>query len=231
MQKPYKIYIIQNFLNNKIYIGQTSSTLSHRFSQHKYKKYKKCIYLFNAFEKYGRENFRIELLMGNLDLEEANFWECYYIEIFDSKNRNRGYNLMDGGSSGKHSPETIEKIKKIQGSPEMRQRKREKLLGEKSPNFGKKGKDAHAYGRKHTEDELEKMRGRKVSEDEKRNLSESHIGEKNQMAKHTNEEIISLKEEAKTWKLSKKALAKKYNMSYGVMKNILNGSRWKTVNP
>ena len=227
--KCYKIYILQNNINKKVYIGQTSTTLKSRFVKHRCLTNKKNLHLHNAFNKYGRENFSIELLMDNLDLERANFWEDYYINIFDSRNRERGYNIKEGGSNGKHSQETIEKIKKVQGTPEIRKRKSERLLNSGSPNFGKKGKLSPCFGRKHTEEELEKMRGRIFSEEALKKIGEAHAGENNKLAKHTNEEIIALKIEAKTWTASKKSLAAKYNMSYRALQKILNGSRWKSI--
>ena len=228
-EKDYKIYIIQNHINKKIYIGQTSGTIGHRFSQHKYKKHNKHSHLYNAFDKYGRDQFYIELLMKDLNLEQANFWEEYYIKIFDSCNRERGYNIMKGGENRKLSFETIEKIKKFQGSPEIRKIKSERHSGANSFLFGKKGKDAPSFGRKHTEEELEKMRGRVFSEEALKRISEAHAGENNKKAKHTKEEIIALKIEAKFWHGLKKDLAARYNMSYRAMQKILNGSRWKSI--
>lgn len=55
-----KIYRITNLVNNKIYIGQTIRDLKVRFKQHCYKK--GCTYLHNAILKYGKENFKIELI-------------------------------------------------------------------------------------------------------------------------------------------------------------------------
>lgn len=91
------IYIIKNKINDKVYIGQTTSNLKTRFSQHCKKStinnrhYK----IYNAIKKYGRDNFYIELLENNIPLVELNEKEIEYIEKYDSfKN---GYNSTKGG--------------------------------------------------------------------------------------------------------------------------------------
>lgn len=77
------IYKITNNINNKIYIGQTWSSIKQRFSEHSYAPKRCKTHLANAFRKYGSKEFNIEL----------------------------GYNLNEGGSYGKHSPESIEKTR------------------------------------------------------------------------------------------------------------------------
>ena len=215
-EKIYKIYILQNNINKKVYIGQTSGTLKARFIKHRCLTNKKNLHLYNAFNKYGRENFSIELLMDNLTIIEANFWEPYYIEIFDSRNRKRGYNIKEGGASGKLALETIEKMRKTHSIPEIRKRKSEKLIGANSPLFGKKGKDAPAFGRKHTEEELQKM-------------AESRSGDKSNLAKFTKETIIALRLEYKEGKLNKTQLAKKYGTSRENVRRILKNKTWRYV--
>ena len=64
------IYKITNTINNKVYIGQ-SIDIAKRWREHKRrafvqnKEYNK--YLYNAFRKYGLENFSFEVI------EEGNF--------------------------------------------------------------------------------------------------------------------------------------------------------------
>lgn len=69
-----KIYKITNLINNKIYIGQTIRDLKVRFKQHCYRN--GCAYLHNALLKYGKANFKIELIeevpIENLDKEVCN---------------------------------------------------------------------------------------------------------------------------------------------------------------
>lgn len=59
------IYKITNKINNKVYVGQTIKTVEKRFNQHKNnsnKEYFSQIALYQAFNKYGIENFKVETL-------------------------------------------------------------------------------------------------------------------------------------------------------------------------
>lgn len=51
--------------------------------------------LYNAFRKYGIENFYVELLEGNIPVEKLNDREIFYIEEYDSYEN--GYNSTKGG--------------------------------------------------------------------------------------------------------------------------------------
>lgn len=53
------IYKITNLINDKVYIGQTTTTINNRWSQHKTHKDKRS-HLRSALDKYGIENFKIE---------------------------------------------------------------------------------------------------------------------------------------------------------------------------
>lgn len=102
------IYKIINHVNNKIYIGKTSNSMERRFKEHiseskKSRSQKRPLY--DAFNKYGIENFSIELVEDNLTDEEAcereKFWIANYKSYigFDDCN---GYNATLGGDS-KHT--------------------------------------------------------------------------------------------------------------------------------
>ena len=88
------IYVIKNDINNKLYVGQTVTTLANRWLHHKdaYEKYD--WHLYRAMRKYGIEHFWIEKLEDCSDdiIYER---EKYWIEQLDSfKN---GYNMTSGG--------------------------------------------------------------------------------------------------------------------------------------
>lgn len=90
------IYKITSKVNNKIYIGQTIRPIKERFSEHlrsadgKYNNQP----LYDAMNKYGKDNFVIELI-GEYDYEELNEYESLFIEQYDSYNS--GYNATLGG--------------------------------------------------------------------------------------------------------------------------------------
>lgn len=78
--------------------------------------YKNSIYLYNALEKHGAENFEYTLLEeikqeseDDNTQEIANEFESYYINALNSKEPNIGYNIKDDGFVGKHSEETKRK--------------------------------------------------------------------------------------------------------------------------
>ena len=94
------IYKITNNINDKIYIGQTNYTLSERLHQHyldSKKQHRKNRPLYQAINKYGIENFSIELIEEtNNPLER----EIYWIEYYGSfKN---GYNATMGGNGKRY---------------------------------------------------------------------------------------------------------------------------------
>ena len=78
------IYKIENLINGKCYIGQTTTTIEHRWGQHKSDNTSPNP-MYKAFKKYGIENFSIkEVAHYTRDtkeelLEILNAKEIYYI--------------------------------------------------------------------------------------------------------------------------------------------------------
>lgn len=90
-----KIYRITNRINGKKYVGQTSRTLARRFLEHANNlKYA----IGQAMQKYGIENFAIELIEVCETREQANDRERYWIAFYDCI-APHGYNLTDGGGA------------------------------------------------------------------------------------------------------------------------------------
>lgn len=94
------IYIIKNKINDKVYIGQTVQDIQERFKQHlkpstckKRGTYK----IYNAINKYGKENFYVEVLETNIPQNELDNKEIYYIAEYDSYKN--GYNSNNGGNT------------------------------------------------------------------------------------------------------------------------------------
>jgi len=112
------IYKVTNEINNKIYIGQTVNSLDKRKSQHKAdsnNKKKLIRYFYLAINKYGFDCFQWEILTEAKNLEELNELEKYYIQLYDSTNPQKGYNISKGGlgrGNYEYSNETREKISK-----------------------------------------------------------------------------------------------------------------------
>jgi group I intron endonuclease len=92
--------------SGKSYIGQTKN-LSDRNSNHRKKT--TCPAIAAAIKKYGWESFQHEILLSGLSLEEANYWEAWYIKEHRTLSPN-GYNLMTGGGNSSPSAETRAKL-------------------------------------------------------------------------------------------------------------------------
>ena len=114
------IYMHENKINHKKYIGQAKGNPENRWrlegkgyytynspNQNK---------IYNAINKYGWDNFEHIILKNNLTLEEANYWEEYYIAFYHTWAGDPqcwGYNLQKGGNNHKISEETKQKISQI----------------------------------------------------------------------------------------------------------------------
>lgn len=114
MKNSYCVYK-HTFPNGKIYIGISGSDLKKRWG--KGSGYLKQPLVYNAIKKYGWDNIKHEILDCNLDKAIAENKEIEYIKVFNSANRNFGYNISIGGNSnGKQSRETKLKIsQKLKG--------------------------------------------------------------------------------------------------------------------
>lgn len=139
----YFIYVIENKINNKMYIGQTID-IDRRRRGHFYPS-SKCPYISNAIQKYGSENFDFCIIEKCVSLEQSNYQEMFWIETLGSLYPN-GYNLREGGDAGgRPSRETIEKVRMANTGKKQ------------SLEWVEKRAAAHR-GRKNTPETIEKMR-------------------------------------------------------------------------
>lgn len=104
------IYKATNIKNGKVYIGQTYSTNKYKckssevlLSSRKKKHYTKSEtdttnnHFLNALKAYDKDDFEWESLICCYSLKELNYYESYYIELYDSFNT--GYNSTTGGEN------------------------------------------------------------------------------------------------------------------------------------
>lgn len=115
MEKLSGIYCIENKVNNKKYIGK-SVNIYERWRHHKIElnhHRKKNQYFQRAWDKYGKENFKFYIIELCSD-DELNNREIYWINYYNTINRNYGYNMTKGGTGGdtlsQHTPEEIKDI-------------------------------------------------------------------------------------------------------------------------
>ena len=95
------IYVIRNNVNDKVYIGQTTSTLEERWDNHKKlstRRIKQQYKLYKEMNEIGVDNFYIEKIEDNININELDEKEIYYIHKFDSFYN--GLNSTKGGKGG-----------------------------------------------------------------------------------------------------------------------------------
>ena len=131
------IYKITNIVNGKVYIGQSQNTFNKRydrsgigaervFAHHKAAKERGDsynIHLYRSMEKYGVENFTVEILEQCKTVAKLNSREKHYIKIYNSADPDFGYNYQLGGGSRQYTT----KMKKMK-----QQQKREDEINQHS---------------------------------------------------------------------------------------------------
>ena len=185
------IYKITNIINNKIYIGQ-------KINPQKWYKYYwgSGLIIKRAIKKWGRNNFKKEVVCECSSQEELDSKEAYYIKLYESYIPEIGYNILKYGKTTKgfkaydawirdygedYAKERWEKKCKAH-SKNMKG----KLVREKNPMFGKKISKEHnkilesyrSIGYKHTEEtkkkisQAKKAQGKKLTVEQRNKLSE-----------------------------------------------------------
>lgn len=81
------IYITTNLINGKKYLGKDSKNREHYLGSGKYLKM--------SIKKYGRENFKKEVIEHCKNLEELNRREVYWLKKLKCKTDMRYYNVID----------------------------------------------------------------------------------------------------------------------------------------
>ncbi len=131
------IYKTTNLLNGKFYVGQDSkNNLNYLGSG---------LLLQRAITKYGRENFKKEILETCNSKEELNDKEIYWIEKLNAIKE--GYNIATGGEGG-DTYSNNPNIKNIKN----------KFIGDKNPMYGRSVYDIwlEKYGKDEADKRLKK---------------------------------------------------------------------------
>lgn len=195
----YYIYKITNKINGKTYIGQ-----------HKYKKLDDSYMgsgklLWQAYRKYGFENFKKDILVFNISRREhADFLEKTFISAEREKvGVENCYNITNGGEGfhGQHTEEAKRRMSEAQKGKHLSEETKKKISeGNKGKHIseeqkkkisealkGKPGTSSGMKGKHHTEEARRKNseahkgqtpwnKGKKFSEETKRKLSEYKKG-------------------------------------------------------
>lgn len=105
------IYKIQNNINGKVYIGQTTYGFNKRYSLGQWWVKTHNNYLKNSAKYYGHNNFTVnEFLDVAFSKEELNLKEKMWIGYYKSANKKYGYNMNSGGDSPTMNEESKKKI-------------------------------------------------------------------------------------------------------------------------
>jgi group I intron endonuclease len=96
----YRLYKITNQINNKIYIGITKLSIEERWKKHLKDSNSPLYPLHCSIQKYGSENFTIEVILESDIREEISSKEDPMIEFYQSRISQNGYNVAKGGYGG-----------------------------------------------------------------------------------------------------------------------------------
>ena len=133
------IYKIQNRVNGKAYVGQTTEErFLRRMSEHRNQN--RCVAIHRALKKYGEDMFHITILEYCTE-DNSDEREQHWISTLDTMAPN-GYNLTSGGHRYRHTDTTKEKLRyhaiRRMSDPKVRRRISEQQSGERHSQYGQK---------------------------------------------------------------------------------------------
>lgn len=172
------VYKATNQVNQKVYVGKTTETLTHRRARHLWDANSGSERIFQrAIRKYGIDGFVFEILCRCISGTDMDQKEVEMIRRLNSRNPH-GYNMTDGGE-GTTGREVSE---------EVREKMRVRMTGRKHTEEARARISAGHIGIKHTDETKAKHRaamignkinlGRKASDETKAKLSAAKMGHK-----------------------------------------------------
>lgn len=184
------IYKTTCLINNKIYIGRR--VIKGDNSDDLY--LGSGVLFARAIKKYGKSNFKREILRYCNNEHELQIWEYYYIKRYNSQNMEIGYNIADGDVNSKlgnpmNSPVILAKVRGRKRTLEQRKRMSEANKGRIISEEQKRKVSEKLKGIKHTEKHNQKVSealkchigsflGRKHTEETKRLISRKNSGKR-----------------------------------------------------
>ncbi len=185
------IYMTTNLINGKKYIGRDSKNNPNYIgSGHT---------LLKAIKKYGKQNFKKEILEECKTFEELEQREVYWLNYYDAGRSEEFYNMHNhssGGSLGMNiSDETKEKLRRFNLGKQLSTETRERM------SISRTGEKNHFFGKSHSEESRKKIRDARrnqvitISEETKKKISDAQKGKARK--KHTEESRRKISESVK----------------------------------
>ena len=168
------IYLTTNLVNNSRYVGRKKSDRFPFINKNGEVYLGSGMTLNKAINKYGRENFKVELLEEAESAEELYQLEEYWIDKLGTYRNPYDYNWSPGGKydgflCGKEN---------IVSNPVIKERLSNSLKGRKMSDEARKNMSIAGKGRIFSEEHRRKIgeatRGRKVSRETRKKISENH---------------------------------------------------------
>ena len=202
----FKLYMVVNQNNGKLYIGKTCQPLERRWKHHIFlAEHGTDFYFYRAIRKHGVDNFLIHQIDGTESEQEASELERLYIGIFKSHKPEHGYNSTLGGEGVRPNEQTRLKMKEAASgtnsimfgrkhSEESKKkmsvtRKAHPMVGPKNPMYGKHPSEETRAKLRAARVGKKPNLGIKHSDEAKRKMSESRTGTGNHFyGKHHSEE-------------------------------------------
>lgn len=228
------VYKTTNLINNKIYVGKDSK------NNPKY--YGSGRILLLAIKKYGKDNFKKEIIEHCKNLKELSDREVFWITELKSTDRGVGYNILIHSGGGKNwdgphpmkgkniSDEVKKKISLSHMGKTLSKEHRESIsknhhdvTGENNPMFGKT----------HTDEVREIIRnahtGRIANKETKLKMSLMRRGEGNSRSKLTKEQVIEIRRLFFDENIKQSVLAREYNVLLPCIGKIVKYINWKHI--
>jgi len=209
----FHIYVIQNKLNNKIYVGKTSNPIR-RYAEHRGiangAKPREYSLIHAAIKKYGIDNFIFSVIEEWENEQDSYNAEEFWIEFFRTDvskfGKEAGYNVNAGGRGAKSG--ALNPMFGKTHSPEVKAKMSAQRSGALNANFGK-----------HFSDETKQIMSKK-----KQNI---YLGENNPRAKFTNDQAENIRSEWNAGGISMSELALKFNVRRNVIWKILRNKTYR----
>ena len=173
----YILYLLENKINHKKYIGQTLQGIDIRIKQHiKDAELGSNYIIHRALRKYGIDNFDVRVLLVNIPDKDIDYYEMLWIKKFNTYYKNGfGYNQTYGGrgTNGYAFTTSIKRKMSINHNYSIYTSERNKKISDKlkGKHFTDKHKEKLSNSMKNKYGELNNFYGRHHTDVSKRKIA------------------------------------------------------------